>query len=264
MVTMTDLSAVIVAHSFGGLVWQYFLQWVTENVHKNWVNDHIQDVIYVGVPLLGMPKALHALVSGDTREFQELGGGFAMVVNSLFSKKTRASMWRSWGSIFMCLPHGDEAVWGVSTIRSLDQKNLTWDQSMDLLRGETPAQCPADIYRLKDWLFEGVTGVDPPEHRRRHHHGSTYNTKLTKEDEFVTRPNVLASSLPFAPDMRMWALYGTGIQTEYTVDFSTNVFDKSAPRYVPVSGSWQLGDGDGSVPLTSLGYMCARGEISKK
>lgn len=62
LVRMNDAKAVILSHSMGGPAWHYFLHWVTANVHRNWVHDHIKDTVFVAAPLSGVPKTVHALV----------------------------------------------------------------------------------------------------------------------------------------------------------------------------------------------------------
>jgi len=50
------------------LVTLYFFKWVESptggNGGPNWVNEHVEAFINIGGPLLGLPKALSALLSG--------------------------------------------------------------------------------------------------------------------------------------------------------------------------------------------------------
>ena len=71
---------------------------------------------------------------------------------------------------------------------------------------------------------------------------------LRYADKSVYWPNICASPLPFAPDMQLWSIYGQGIKTEISTDFVRN-FDPNEPEYLPVSGTYKVGDGDGSVPI---------------
>ena len=61
LVKMNHERAAIVAHSMGGNLFHYFMQWVTHNVHPNWVHNHVHSVILISSPLLGLPKAYFSL-----------------------------------------------------------------------------------------------------------------------------------------------------------------------------------------------------------
>jgi phospholipid:diacylglycerol acyltransferase len=93
--------------------------------------------------------------------------------------------------------------------------------------------------------------------------------------------NVLESPLPDAPDMTVYCLYGIGKPTErgfYYTNSSQRVSQSaklpngqdgpSIPYQIDTSknfpevnlnGGVQEGDGDGTVPLISMGYMCYDG-----
>ncbi len=113
----------------------------------------LQDTVYIAAPLTGVPKTLHALVAGETREFQEIGGGFAIITNSLMARQHRANLWRSWGSMFEMLPVGGEDVWQHAPVKKLNNKSLTHEEAFNILRGESEEELPEDIRRMKDWLF---------------------------------------------------------------------------------------------------------------
>ena len=53
----------------GAMVTLYFFKWVESslggNGGPNWVNDHVEAFVNIGGPLLGLPKALSALLSGE-------------------------------------------------------------------------------------------------------------------------------------------------------------------------------------------------------
>jgi hypothetical protein len=82
--------------------------------------------------------------------------------------------------------------------------------------------------------------------------------------------NVLETALPDAKDLKIYCMYGTGLPTERAYFFRKN-FDKDAQE-VPfvldsdvtdaerrIKRGVHLGDGDATVPLRSLGFMCTRG-----
>ena len=188
-----------------------------------------------------------------------MGGGFALMTNSLMSKKHRLDLWRSYGSMFMMLPQGANLIWEVPPVRRLDNRSLTWSESMSLLRSDSMDDVPSDIARLATWLHQGIKAHHPPDQSTRSDDQkfASRSTNIATVDG-IYWPNPLASVLPFAPDMKLWAIYGQGIQTEVSTDFVTNL-DSNEPKYAPVSGTYLTVDGDGSVPIHSLGFMCAHG-----
>ena len=90
--------------------------------------------------------------------------------------------------------------------------------------------------------------------------------------------DVSRTQLPYAPNMKIYCLYGVGLDTERAYYYKRNTGDSGADNQshskVPVDPPFVLDtsvndpankvihgvkytDGDGSVPLLSLGYMCA-------
>ena len=72
--------AVMIGHSMGNIVIMFFLRWVTESKEnggggggKDWVERHIEGFVNIGGPMLGVPKAVSAIVSGEMRETALLG-----------------------------------------------------------------------------------------------------------------------------------------------------------------------------------------------
>ena len=79
--------------------------------------------------------------------------------------------------------------------------------------------------------------------------------------------NPLETRLPLAPELKIYCFYGVGKSTErsyfYREDQDPNsslnvTIDTSLTRGV-IDHGVVLGEGDGTVPLLSNGYMCARG-----
>jgi len=98
--------------------------------------------------------------------------------------------------------------------------------------------------------------------------------------------NPLATPLPFAPDLTVTCMYGVGQSTEraYTVvdpaqgektsatapeasgsgDGVPFLIDRNVNARPKIVNGVLITDGDGTVPLMSLGYMCARGWRSRR
>ena len=87
--------------------------------------------------------------------------------------------------------------------------------------------------------------------------------KNRKRDKWYGHP--LHSKLPNAPKMKIFCFYGVGKSTERSYRYTKDGFgDREYKLDVesdPTKLEWQKGtlsvDGDGSIPLVSLGYACA-------
>ncbi|KAG5437098.1 hypothetical protein PCANB_001219 [Pneumocystis canis] len=68
--------SVIISHSMGSQLTLWFLKWVEAdgygNGGKSWVNDHIEAFINISGSLLGTPKAVTALLSGEVKDTAQL------------------------------------------------------------------------------------------------------------------------------------------------------------------------------------------------
>ncbi|KAJ4724968.1 Phospholipid:diacylglycerol acyltransferase 1 [Melia azedarach] len=102
-------------------------------------------------------------------------------------------------------------------------------------------------------------------------HGIADNLDDPKYDHYKYWSNPLETKLPDAPDMEIYCLYGVGIPTErsYVYKLSPNDRCKSIPFRIDTSadgdgnsclrGGVYFVDGDGSVPVLSAGFTCAKG-----
>jgi len=105
---------VLVSHSFGGVVALTFFEWV-ERAEKGWTEKNVHAWANLAAPLLGLPKALAPLISGESRETADMMQGVAFLVESYLSRTRRAGMFRTWGSLQTMLPVGGPKVWGNGT-----------------------------------------------------------------------------------------------------------------------------------------------------
>ncbi|CAM9624868.1 unnamed protein product, partial [Chrysoparadoxa australica] len=74
--------AALLAHSYGSLLVHFFFNWVESpkvcqlfggNGGAGWVDKHIESYVNIAGPMLGVPKATSALLSGEFREVAVLG-----------------------------------------------------------------------------------------------------------------------------------------------------------------------------------------------
>ena len=92
--------------------------------------------------------------------------------------------------------------------------------------------------------------------------------------------NPVSSPLPYAPNMKIYCTYGVGVSTERGYVYKTNLDESkngttlSDPPFIidneyndperNISYGVHSGDGDGSVPLLSLGFMCREWNNNRK
>ena len=91
--------------------------------------------------------------------------------------------------------------------------------------------------------------------------------------------NPVSTPLPLASSMKIYCLYGIGVETERGYIYKRNLGDDNStelldPPYVidteyndpegGIKSGVRSSDGDGSVPLLSLGYLCTDGWTNNK
>jgi phospholipid:diacylglycerol acyltransferase len=356
LVKTTGTPVVLVAHSMGSQIVLYFFKWVTTaEKHggggggSDWVERHITTFVNIAGPLLGVAKAVPALLSGEMKDTAALLGPMGNMIERVFGKKDRKELWTTWGSLWEMLPKGGDAIWGMShdvikkdslaseyhdpqSIDRLDLDKVCMDESCNAaLDRKTTNDTPyreipegqlsfitftnhlsgfneneSDVLVLEDGINNNVDGYKPSDKewtitdtiKFLIKSGGGYGGSLHAPKSISPRPdseswnNPLVTPLPYAPSMKMYCLYGVGIETERayfyqktvpSLDFlngNGNDDEKSIPseEYIPyildssvndpakhVHFGTRSSDGDISVPLISLGYMCVdRWKNSKK
>jgi phospholipid:diacylglycerol acyltransferase len=298
-----DRKVVIVAHSWGGCVFMYFLKWVEFHAYEGWVRDNLHAVITIGTPFLGVPKSLTSLISGEMRDTAELSPPLAFLKNRLLSVREISKMFRSWGSIAHMLPKGGVAIWGnhsgaaddlpgkptfgsilkfrrmgsegsmdnvfsatseplkdkdvmleralpESVLFNISSHNYTVSDSLDLLRQLAPS-----LMNRVDGMYSFGYAVA--------------SADLSSAEYAHPRywSNPLESSLPDAPSLKVYSLYGRGKSAERAYyyhqcgvsEFPVCLDTGHSVPHLGISRGVQEVDGDGTVPLLSLSYLCAEG-----
>ncbi|GAN06724.1 phospholipid/diacylglycerol acyltransferase [Mucor ambiguus] len=319
------LKSVIITHSMGGSMFPYFLKWVEHpeggNGGPHWANDHIESFVNIAGPLLGVPKAVTSLISGETRDTMALGSFGAFVLEKFFSRRERTRLLRSWMGGSSLLPKGGQAVWGNGKSAPDDQEDEEYESFGNMISfvphpeginensTETPSSSEDPL--LRNYTVDGsfellLKGADANFGKQLHSNYSfgvtTDSKQLDKNENDPTKwSNPLESRLPYAPDMKIYCMYGVGVPTErsyyYAVadgqleeectdhnstgctheanhehtasspedDFETKSI-KGPHLYIDanvndpiqrIETGIRFSDGDGTVPLLSLGYMCS-------
>jgi len=119
MVKLEGQPAVITSHSFGSQVVLYFFKWVTVPESdggggggEDWVEKNIHSFVNVAGPLLGVPKAVSALLSGEMKDTADLMGPMGTALERVLGRKNRKDLFTTWTSLWEMLPIGGDAIWG--------------------------------------------------------------------------------------------------------------------------------------------------------
>ncbi|KAF9108905.1 hypothetical protein BGX27_008178 [Mortierella sp. AM989] len=312
--------SVLVAHSMGSTVLFYFFKWVESpeggKGGPNWVKDHVHSFVNIAGPMLGVPKTLAAVLSGEVRDTAQLGVVSAYALEKFFSRRERADLFRSWGGLSSMIPKGGNRVWG-NVNQAPDDG--THDEEETLVKEkiakhqETPEAIAKTKWADRESPSFGAMLAFAENSKMEDHSmddsmkllskmaGDDYNAMMArtytvgasvtqeqmyKSDKLATSwANPLEATLPIAPKMKVYCLYGVGKSTERSYSYNRmsdltppildqrpgNVSDETGqiPNvYIDttvhddklgISYGIHQGDGDGTVPLLSTGYMCVEG-----
>ena len=223
---------VVATHSYGALVFTEFLKWVErmEEVEypekePSWQKDHVHAFFNMGGPLLGMPKALGASLSGEFRSTAMLPSVAKLMVNGHVPLKDRYTAFRSWPALHTMLPR-IPCIWkDILTIRrdASDQpRTLSHKDTLKLLQERANHSGHQD---LVDFIEENYA--------------------------------MLPTYPKYAKTLNVYCAHGSGYPTEigfhYIWDDEVDGWriDNDAPNSGVVEGS-----GDATIPVESLAYAC--------
>lgn len=101
---------VMMSHSMGGTVAYYFLQWVVSDVKvggggggKNWVEKYLHSFINIAGTLLGAPKTIPALISGELKDTAELFPQMGELLEQYFGRRWRRNLCKKGGFLLVSL-----------------------------------------------------------------------------------------------------------------------------------------------------------------
>ncbi|GAA5888949.1 hypothetical protein JCM16303_004681, partial [Sporobolomyces ruberrimus] len=228
---VNEKKSVLISHSMGSTVLLWFLKWVESPVGGNggpdWVNKHVSDWVNIAGTLLGVPKAMSALVSGEMRDTVEVNIAGAYLLEKFFSRSDRAKLFRSWAGAASMMLKGGNDVWG-------DEESAPDDPPNAQLTG-------GRLYYFRPEKFENTSQVDsdtiypnltlndatsfilekvPVSYQQML--ASNFSVgferdveKLIKNNDDHTKwSNPLEVQLPKAPNLTITCLYGYGKETE--------------------------------------------------
>jgi len=236
---------VLVGHSMGATLSFYFLNWC-ERVDPGFAERHIHAFVSLGGSLLGAIGPLGNMLSGEMQATAALGpiNDLIDTYGKELTREMRREVGRKMGGLGSLLPKGGDAVWGEDVITLSSNETLGLDAIVpDLLAALGPH---TGGYDLDARLPTPSREVDPLD---------------------AASANPLSTALP--PGIgTVYCLYGVGIETERKYTYAGAPGDNSELGTIDRSGDdggVGTGDGDGTVPVESLGFPCAglwRGELA--
>mmetsp|Transcript_28248 Transcript_28248/g.79744 ORF Transcript_28248/g.79744 Transcript_28248/m.79744 type:complete len:390 (-) Transcript_28248:87-1256(-) len=273
------------SHSYGSLVVHHFLDWVEKEAAPGWVEQHVAVLLNIASPSLGVPKALTALLSGETKDSAGMGNLGVKMGDVLIPRKQRIRVFRSFGCLINMLPKGGTAIWGSldstsdgdakdkcpQTGHSLDENKSAKHGALITLKRLNGTVEHLDITAAARLLIDTV----PKPVRERIRRQGALNAGIdgfTGVSEGLKDP--LSTPLPNAPSMRIICVYGVEVPTERRYQYreckededpetlGTNLTIDTEVDREEQCMSKGVGhcEGDGSVPLVSLGLLCRKWE----
>lgn len=275
--------AVMVSHSMGSQVMFYFFHWVASQSGgkggDNWVEENIDSWINISGCMLGALKGLPAVLSGEMKDTAQLNAFAVYGLEKFLSREERAELFRAMPGISSMLPIGGNAVWGNATWapddpphhnisygqflnfknenRTGEYRNLTVEESIEYL-----------LETAEPWFRDMIAGS--------YSHGVAATSDEVNKNELDPRKwtNPLETRLPLAPNLKIYCFYGIGKPAERSYFYrpsenpfsSLNITIDTTYTDLPkkVDHGVIQGEGDGTVNLLSLGYMCNKGWNMKR
>ncbi|KAJ3108074.1 hypothetical protein HDU97_002309 [Phlyctochytrium planicorne] len=278
---------VIVSHSMGSVLTHYFLQWVESDLGgkggKGWVDKYLKTWVNIAGPLLGSPKTLPSVLTGELRDTVTLSTYASYVVEQFFSRMERRELFRNWGGMRILHPKGGDHIWGSSTKDAPDDLEGTgkFGSLLEIIK-RPPESKPMNVLfqaPAMPVVFSSEALKDAGEEEEESLYGQLNVTASTMVDFFddhvenYTKKWVKdfadhvaesdsevrkCSSNPRAWLNPLLSDYGGDKDTERFL-IHTGITDTPS-----ITNGILLSDGDVSVPLISLGYMCADGWRRKR
>ncbi|KAI9892601.1 MAG: hypothetical protein M1814_001294 [Vezdaea aestivalis] len=277
--TATQISCkktVLISHSMGSQVLFYFFHWVESETHgkggPDWVEKNVDSWINISGCMLGALKGLPAVLSGEMKDTAQLNAFAVYGLEKFLSKAERTEIFRAMPGISSMLPRGGNAVWGNATWApdDLPGQNISYGTFLNF-RNTISSEAHGNL--TVEESIQYLLDHSEPWYRQQiitnNSFGVAETAKEVEANEFDSRKwlNPLETRLPKAPNLKIYCFYGINKTTErsyfYREDLDPliklNLTIDTGVTNSEVDHGVVLGEGDGTVPLLSNGYMCAHG-----
>lgn len=255
---------VLVSHSMGSSIVLFFLKWVEAegplfgNGGPNWVDEHIESVINIAGTLLGVPKTLAALLSGEMRDTVELNPAGVYILEKLFSRRERAEMFRSWAGSAALWPKGGNIIWGDSNGAPDDPDNATLTSGNVYNFRDSEEASNLTMSEAYGFLLKNTSPSFQNMLARNFSFGMETNLEKIQlnNQDFRKWTNPLEVQLPKSKNLKIFCLYGVGKPTErgywYKGEKSEEVEREDERKKSDESGDKECEDKKRTTPGGSL------------
>ncbi|TBT98236.1 phospholipid:diacylglycerol acyltransferase [Hamiltosporidium tvaerminnensis] len=79
--------------------------------NKNWVSENIESILSIAAPFLGSTKAISGMLSGEGKDTAHSGFIESNILDFFLGKEERRELFRGWGSIHSLMPKGGRRFW---------------------------------------------------------------------------------------------------------------------------------------------------------
>ncbi|EGO55537.1 hypothetical protein NEUTE1DRAFT_85933 [Neurospora tetrasperma FGSC 2508] len=275
---------VLTSHSMGSQVLFYFFHWVASEKGgqggQDWVERHVDSWINISGCMLGAVKDVTAILSGEMRDTAQMNAFAVYGLEKFLSKEERAEIFRAMPGISSMLPMGGNAVWGELDWAPDDQpgQGHSYGSLLNFRAGQNVSTTPDRNFTIEDamdYILDTTDDWYRDQVKGSYSHGVAKTRAEVEANENDPRKwiNPLETRLPLAPSLKVYCFYGVGKPTERAYfyrapDPGTTTHLKMTIDTTLTQGHIDhgviLGEGDGTVNLMSLGYMCNKGWKMKR
>lgn len=239
---------VLCAHSMGSTVALYFFKWVEQEAGAAWIDQHIEGFINIAGTMLGVPKAMAALLTGEMRDTVQVPPLLSYLLERFFSSNERAALFRSWAGSASMLIKGGDAVWGNDTGAPDDRPDAQVTQSHiyeyaargnvseDAHPPESSQSAKSEKFTADQalpWLMQHAPSDFQKMVKTNYSNGIERDPKqIERNNKDQTKwSNPLEVALPNAPNLKIYCVYGWGKPTErsYWVRKGPNAYSDHTP-----------------------------------
>lgn len=294
---------VLVSHSMGGTLALYLLKWLEYQRGSKWIDNHIEALTSLSGTFFGVPKSLPALMTGEMRDTVQVPDVLSNLLEYYFSAQERAELFRTWAGSASLITKGGDAVWGGRHGAPDDMENSTMTHGimMEYAEHKKDNKTESEKKLTMDEVYPWLAMHTDKYFQRMLHTNYSYGIerdprKLRANNKDPTKwANPLEVTLPHAPNMKIYCIYGWNKPTErsywmkevppedalnerspagssHSQTLRNDSVSKRSHATSRIDGTFndenaiptvnsgvRMGEGDGTVPLLSLGAMCVHG-----